>query len=398
MINVDVVIFGGGIAGLWTLARLTQQGFNALLLETEALGAGQTIRSQGIIHGGLKYALGGNLNNAATALQDMPQFWQQCIAGNGELNLSGTRILAQGQYLWSADKLTGGLSALFASSSMHSHVVSIDKAQLPLALVDSAIQSKAYQLQELVLDVPSLLNALATPVLDRCLKVSADDFMLEIDPHNQIKCISLKFSGATIQIKAQRYVFTAGRGNADFIKQLTGVPAMQLRPLHMVLVKAKTLLPLFGHCVSLSAGMVPRLTITTHTTADHVPIWYLGGKLAEDGVTRSTEQQITFARRELSGLFPNIDFTSAQFASFFVDRSEAKQADGKKPNTVTVYAQNNYITAWPTKLALAPLLAQEVMDNLIKDNIKPLFNTNLPPSNFPRPTIAKAIWDQLLCN
>jgi len=58
-LELDVAIFGGGVAGLWTLARLIKQGFNAHLFECNQLGAGQSIASQGIIHGGTKYALTG---------------------------------------------------------------------------------------------------------------------------------------------------------------------------------------------------------------------------------------------------------------------------------------------------------------------------------------------------
>ena len=34
---VDVVIFGGGIAGLWALSRLRQAGYQAVLLELDSL-------------------------------------------------------------------------------------------------------------------------------------------------------------------------------------------------------------------------------------------------------------------------------------------------------------------------------------------------------------------------
>jgi len=170
---------------------------------------------------------------------------------------------------------------------------------------------------------------------------------------------------------------------------------MQLRPLHMVLVKCSNLQPLFGHCVGL--GTTPRITITTHRAHDALPVWYLGGKLAEDGITLTSEQQIKIAQQELAILFPSLDLSTAQWASFYVDRAEAKQAGNSKPNTVTVFAQNNFITAWPTKLALAPLLASEILATLQIQNIQP--NVNLSTeniNNLPSPKIAVPIWDQLL--
>jgi glycerol-3-phosphate dehydrogenase len=41
-VSVDVLIVGGGIAGLWTLAKLRHAGYRAVLIESEALGHGQT--------------------------------------------------------------------------------------------------------------------------------------------------------------------------------------------------------------------------------------------------------------------------------------------------------------------------------------------------------------------
>ena len=61
-LSTDVVIIGAGIAGLWLHHRLNKMGFHALLLENKSIGNAQTLSSQGIIHGGSKYALNGILS------------------------------------------------------------------------------------------------------------------------------------------------------------------------------------------------------------------------------------------------------------------------------------------------------------------------------------------------
>ena len=43
--STDIVVFGGGIAGLWLLNRLRDEGYNAILLEADGLGAAQTLAS-----------------------------------------------------------------------------------------------------------------------------------------------------------------------------------------------------------------------------------------------------------------------------------------------------------------------------------------------------------------
>ena len=51
--KTNVAIVGGGIAGIWLYNILRQEGINACLIEKDSLGSGQTILSQGIIHGGM---------------------------------------------------------------------------------------------------------------------------------------------------------------------------------------------------------------------------------------------------------------------------------------------------------------------------------------------------------
>ena len=100
-VQVDVAIFGGGVAGLWTLARLRKAGYNAVLFENGSLGAGQTRYAQGIIHGGTKYALTGKLTGSSEAIAEMPSFWRDCLMGKGELDLTTVKLMSEHQYMWS---------------------------------------------------------------------------------------------------------------------------------------------------------------------------------------------------------------------------------------------------------------------------------------------------------
>src|SRR5262245_19010532 len=99
--RVDVLVFGGGAAGLWCLDRLRRAGYHVLLLESKALGSGQTIQSQGIIHGGGKYALRGVRDfDAVRATSAMPERWRRSLAGADAPELSGAHIISQQCYLW----------------------------------------------------------------------------------------------------------------------------------------------------------------------------------------------------------------------------------------------------------------------------------------------------------
>src|SRR3990167_9167176 len=103
--TADIVILGGGIAGLWLLARLRKAGFAAILFESQALGGGQTNKAQGIIHGGMKYALQGVLTKEASGMADLPALWRDCLSGKGEIDLSHVPVLSDKHYLWSPSKI-----------------------------------------------------------------------------------------------------------------------------------------------------------------------------------------------------------------------------------------------------------------------------------------------------
>jgi len=105
IVSCDIAIIGGGVAGLWLLNLLRQRGYNALLCEAIELGSAQSIASQGMIHGGIKYALGAALTGASEAIARMPERWRACLAGNGELDLRQVQVVAQAYHMWSDGKL-----------------------------------------------------------------------------------------------------------------------------------------------------------------------------------------------------------------------------------------------------------------------------------------------------
>jgi glycine/D-amino acid oxidase-like deaminating enzyme len=113
-INTDIIIIGAGIAGLWLHHRLNDMGYHAVLIEKNALGVGQTLSSQGIIHGGAKYTLHGILSNAASAIAEMPSRWISCLEGRGDINLSNTQILSHHQCMWSTQDLSSKITSFFS--------------------------------------------------------------------------------------------------------------------------------------------------------------------------------------------------------------------------------------------------------------------------------------------
>lgn len=385
--TTDVLIVGAGVAGLWLNARLQRQGFSTVLVESASLGGGQSTKSQGIIHGGAKYALHGALSGASEAIADMPRRWRDALAGKGELDLSSVRVLSEAHYLWSPGTIAGNLTSFFASKAVRGRVDHVTGEDLPPALQNPGFKGKVYRLAELVIDVPSLIERLAELSGDSLLAGENIEPLLEGE-----ELIGLRVDGR--EIHAQRVVLSAGAGNAELLKSM-GVshPTMQRRPLHMVMVKGPTLKPLYAHC--LGGGPKPRVTVTTHPAADGQWVWYLGGDLAEaEGVAREPAAQIAAAKKELGNLLPWVDLSQAQWATLRIDRAEPAQSGLVRPDNAYLSVQQRLMVGWPTKLALAPDFADRVLAALVRDDIHP--TPQLPLVGLPKPPMAQPVWDQLL--
>lgn len=393
----DIVIFGGGVAGLWLLNRLRKSGLSVILFDSGPLGGGQTHKAQGIIHGGLKYALQGVLTKDASAMAGIPTIWRQCLQGKGEIDLSGVPVLSGQHYLWAPNKFTSKLTGFFASSALTSKVEVLSKQNYPAIFQNAAFKGEVYSLDEIVIDVSMLIRELVKENQDAVYKIEPlCDEELKFDDTGKLCSATVYLAGSAIEVEAQQFIFTAGTGNEVIIKKLKNREiAMQRRPLHMVLAKIPFDYTLYAHCLGL--GPRPRVTITTHHAQDGSTIWYLGGQLAEDGIKRSSAEQIKAARDELSALFPWLDFQSTEFATFIVDRAEPKQKGMLKPETSYTKVIENMLVAWPTKLALAPKLAEEIMQYLQKIQITPqLFDTR-ELRIWPMPPIATPIWEEAFC-
>lgn len=357
-IRVDIAIIGGGIAGLWLHNLLRRRGYSVVLVEQHHLGGSQTLLSQGIIHGGLKYALGGGLSSESEAIAGMPARWRACLNGHGELDLSGVTALSDAQYMFSAGSVASRMTTFFASKMLRGRIHKLSFDNFPSALRDPRFRGQVYQLDDLVVDTESLVDELARPHAEAMLRFDPERDQLEWD-HEGLAALHLGGQ----RIEPECTVLAAGTGNEALLESahrqgLADGLAMQRRPLKMMLVRHRLPHPLYAHCVG--HGSKPRLTVTTHELGDGSRVWYLGGDLAERGADMDDDALIDYTRRELDELLPWLDFRDAGFAPVAVDRAEPRQQDGIKPDNAWAKRDRRLVVTWPTKLTLAPDLGERV--------------------------------------
>lgn len=363
--TVDIVIHGAGIAGLWAFRRLKALGYDVLLLEKNAIGGGQTVASQGILHSGLKYALAGKVNELARQISAMPERWLACIEKRGEIDLGGARVNAENQCLLIPGGFMGGLVQLVAGKAL-------PLEDWPQGVVQAGFKGSLVPLEEPVLDIPSVVRALAEPYKD-CIRMSGSS------------------------VDAGLHIYTAAEGNRIAANQNGDEVKTQTRPLLMGMLKPAPF-PLWAHLVGKSDK--PVASITTHEMQDGVPVWYIGGGVAERAKDDDPAKVYNEAIKAFQKYLPHIDFSGVEWASVPIDRVEGLgKSKGWMPDTPVVHETEHALYCWPTKLTFAPLLADMIVERVQKRGISPSGKTSdfssLPAVDYALPPWDKAIWSKI---
>jgi len=383
--DIDALIVGGGIAGLWLLNLLTRRGYGAILLEADTLGCQQTLASQGMIHGGLKYALSGNLTRASEAIASMPDRWAASLAGQGDVDLSQLQPLSDRYYMFAEASTLGQLTTFFASRALRGRIRKLSRAEHPPPFSSGDFRGVVYALKDFVVDTGGLLRELLRPVADRTYRHRVQDGELKLTERDA----RLTIGG--VPLAARRLILTAGAGNQALLHSLgLAKPEMQRRPLHQVVVRHDCPHPLFAHCLTGIRRPEPRLTITSHRDGDGW-LWYLGGQLATDGVDMTPTALIAHARRELETCLPWLSWRDARIETLRIDRAEPLQSGGQRPDEAFVQAadpEQICLVGWPTKLSLAPDLGDKILAMLPPPN-----GAGVPALDLPAALVGTAPWD-----
>ena len=345
------IIVGGGISGLWLAAELKARNIPCCVIEKSALGQGQTLASQGIIHGGTKYALDGLLTKAASEIGAMPSRWKQALSGQGIVDLQQVQLERSDQLLWSVESITANLLGFFASKAMRSRMERIDPTE-EAAFDHPNFHGHLYRLTEPVLKLDTLIHAFSDLLDGQLFTAEVTELMVENQMITGVETTAGSLKGDVI--------LTAGEGTEALVSALDiEPPRMQRRPLAMAVCQLKEPIPpVFGH--QLGIGSKPKLTVSTHRVGES-QFLYLGGQLAEDGVE---QVDLTLCHRAERAVQEALGWLKPQIQSthvFRINRAEPSTREGHRPDTAFVSKVHRLIIAWPTKLALAPALADQVI-------------------------------------
>lgn len=389
-LSIDALLIGGGIAGVWILDALRREGKSVVLAESEKIGNGQSVCAQGIIHGGLKYALGGVASRDARQIAKMPEIWRESMEGSTSPDLSSAEVLSHHTWLWRSDSLRARVGMLGAKIGLQTRPEAVSTEDRP-ALLQNA-PGEVLRVAEPVVEVRSVLRALTEAHRDYLVKVDGPEGIEFSSRNGRVDRAILRGGGEEITLCPKTVVLTAGTGNEGLRSRLgLETTLTQRRGLHMVLLQG-ALPPFFGHCID---GNRTRVTISSSApNSEGIVTWQIGGELSESGVKLEEEPLIRRAQEELQAVLPDLKQEGLSWSTYRVDRAERATTGNRRPEDISIIEEGDghTLTCWPTKLALAPRLAQEVCSRISQEHNAPELLSAL--ASFPRPSIAPFPWDR----
>ena len=402
-IRVDVVIFGGGIAGLWCLNDIINAGYSAVLFEKHLLGGGQTCHSHVYIHQGHMYR---EVELAAAVRSTTAKWDEWLVASNIQPVQSGSHFgfvsLAQARLrtaIWSHDRLRLSWSRL-------------DRSLFPDALKGGAVRV-VLRSPEYCLDAESIIRVLAKRCEDR---IAALDEVLGFDVDlgtSNVKTIQVRLrSGGSIRVIPRAILFAAGSGNQALLNVVSlGRPEylrsvreqQQFRKSHMLVVRGpkKILHPLTG-----VFPYIGGLFIVCRESDEEV-VWLVSDDrgpalgAVEEWLSYDARWWLPPVLAALQRLAPTC-FANPEnllWAMYDAPKSEGRVA-GFIPHEVRLsrFVFANVWALWPTKLTMAPEASSHAAGEIANYLKKPMQAPSLGPWSSVRqfPGYAPERWKQLL--
>lgn len=382
-IEVDVVVIGGGIQGLWLLGNLIEAGYNAILLERMQPGFGQTGHSHVFLHQGHMYA-GMPREDPNDSLdrinyvQQANSLWQRELQSG---RLRGLQPIGSTFYMAFRDAENG---EKFQNLCMRGSLTCdpLDTQDIP---ADFGPVERAYKANGTCLDSNRLLNHLlqSDNLTDRvalCEIVSVESdssgrFRLQgkrdkrkRDPKN------------SLEIDASAVILSAGSGN-EHMQGLFGLDAatngsrQQTVKTFMLIVRElnKSLLPFTGMHPDFDG-----LFLVSRRDGEGRTVWLIGDKqrelVAVPGEITAFDPVSWFknTRLTIEKLFPSLMSNPDDYEWGIYEASKAEPWTEKGTGAGRFPGSYHFKRAsglpvwlvWPTLLTFAPLAAQFIVQDL----------------------------------
>ncbi len=377
--QVDVIVVGAGIQGLWLLADLIDAGYQAILLERISPGSGQTGHSHVFLHQGHMFAgmvrkPQGEIIASIESVWEANGRWKESI-DNGRLK--GFPLLTNDFYVgWSNS----------TNANIFEGICSL--AKLPFERLEATQTyafsdvARVYKLGCTCLESKALLDHLLN-YKDLKKRIShCEEIILQARQQGQLQLLAKRRKPEDeLQIRTNALILAAGAGNEHLVNQIfangPAKPKQQTIKTYMLVVRnLDSTMPAIG-------GMFPNsgwLFMVPRKDTDGRTIWLIGNghrKLVSCAGEMTSLDATTWFQRikpNLDKLFPRIMSNKKSYEWGIYEGSKAEPwtasqenpegGDFPKNYSIQKDSQSPIWVTWPSLLTLAPAASNAVMEDL----------------------------------
>jgi glycine/D-amino acid oxidase-like deaminating enzyme len=370
-VELDVLILGGGVQGLWLLTDLRNAGYTAALVDPNPIGGAQTLHSHGFIHFGHAY----------------PHVYSKSSGYFAKARSSWEKFLSDNRHVAGPPQpaFVGFLSlanALFWEDAWQASGLRFEKLlNLPTQFHNSALEC-VYTTPQRRISPALLVKHLATtqrPAIVHGRPLSAK--ISQWGPQIKSVEVLVRTAKGDVGFCPRALVVAAGAGNDGLLLTLglanafSERPSTRTRRSFMLVVKSEARLPL----PRLSL-LVPDLWlfVVSQSLSNGTVVWLVSSGIDQpEGLLNSRPPE---AARVVAGrlrfLLPSIfESDSVQFASYEGLKSDVVIPHQTEPPivapTVCASPDLSVMLVSPTKLTLAPVASEMVLELIDARGIKP---------------------------
>lgn len=365
MVDVDVLIVGGGAQGLWLLNDLSKRHYRAVLLERRELGGGQTCHSHGLIHRGHYY----DDVDMMIVLNAAAQFWEAFVDEKGISKLNPSRALAgfgpgtaveRHTYFWK----TAGLRFDVCPGK-------------PDVLKGGAVKYM-FETEEFSLDASEVVVGLSRDSDHATYKLDDRDDALEFVHNGKvIERVGAVLSGEHVEFKPKFVVLCAGVGNYGLLAKLgadtnavpANTPVQAARKNHMMVLRGGHL-PMMTAVFPIRGGLQGVFLCPRTDPVTGLPVWLVSDHnsmpfhMAPDGSSPMSsapseewvKRMLISLRATAPALFGGEEAEGLDIAIYTGLTAERNFGAGQHMTDLYIdpLGFENALTIWPTKLTMTP--------------------------------------------
>lgn len=345
----DVLVVGAGATGLLAARELEERGKRCTIVESHGLAHGQSGHSHGYLHSGYAYL---DANEAFIGhLRAGTRRWKELFH---ELDVGPTTQ-------WSQIAFQSAVSASAASSHWKSVGLPVNTAALHEGVRPESAEM-AFRTEERSYDFPRaatpLLKSLSPQayIAGQVTELTADDDL--------VSGARVELSRRVVDLRARYVVLAAGVGNEALTAGLTR---------HRGRAVSRT-----SYMMVLRAPSLPRLSIiypdsryglfAVSRVQGHRVIWLVSNYISYARLNQEPIAERLWVQATLRTLYAVRDLSldvDLECAVYEAPKMELRAHPGRiSSHAAEDYGFGNLIVAAPTKLTLAPVLAEEIADKI----------------------------------